>query len=80
MADSGSTTQGTEVTVTVEQQAVVPPTVGVPQTPPDRPPLAFTGFDLVTALVLAALLLALGSLALVLARRPGTLTSGRTTA
>ena len=67
MADSG----GTTVTLVVTPGAVVPP-----RTPPPSN-IPFTGFDLVTALFLSVLLLALGS-ALQLIPRPVQPTSRRT--
>lgn len=57
---------GTTVTVVVPPGAVTP---GVVTPPVHKPDLAFTGFDVVTALLLAAFLLLAGASVLVAARR-----------
>jgi hypothetical protein len=66
MADSGMA--GTSVTLVVPPSAVTP-NVGTPAPPPPHH-LPFSGFDLTTGLVLAALLLAAGALLLITGRRP----------
>jgi hypothetical protein len=74
MAD-GATGGGTPVTLVVPTVPVTPApaaTPGIVVTRP-RPHLAFTGFDLSTALLLTALLLAVGVLLLVSGRRPASL-------
>ena len=79
MAGSDVPGGGTPVTLVVSSSAVTPTptaTPGVVATPP-RKPLAFTGFDLGTALVLTSLLLVVGVLFLVSGRRT-TLTSRST--
>lgn len=63
---------GTPVTLVVPPSATTPAPTATPSvvvTHP-RPHLAFTGFDLSTALLLTALLLAAGLLLLVAGRRP----------
>jgi hypothetical protein len=68
MADSGG---GTPVTLLVPPSAIVPSPPGVPGVVVSpRPHLPFTGFDVTTALVLAALFLALGVLLIATGRRP----------
>ena len=57
------TSSGTPVTLVVSPGKQVVP-------PPHKHPLPFTGFALVPALVLALVLLAVGSVLLVGARRP----------
>lgn len=70
MADSGSSGGGTSVTLVIPAAATPSPT-GTPVVVVNpRPHLPFTGFELSTALVLIALLLALGVLLVVTGRRP----------
>jgi hypothetical protein len=64
MADDGSS--NTPVTLVITKGTSVPPPHTAPH-PPSK--LSFTGFELTTALLLAALLLAVGSFLLVLGRR-----------
>lgn len=63
MADSGN---GTTVTVVVRPEGVTP---GVVTSPADKPDLAFTGFGVVTARLLAVCLLLAGISAHNAARR-----------
>jgi hypothetical protein len=56
------TTSGTPVTLVV--------TPGQTSAPPPPPPIPFTGFSLLPALLLATVLLALGTVVLTLLRRP----------
>lgn len=72
MADTPTSDTGTSVTLVVQPGSAVP----VPTAP--RPPLAHTGFELVTALAITALLLALGAMLLALGHRPGSHLSRRT--
>jgi hypothetical protein len=73
MADSGIGGDGTTVTLVVPPSGVVPT-----PTPPGapvvvvspRPHLPFTGLDVSTALILTALLLAIGALLIVSGRKP----------
>jgi hypothetical protein len=64
MADDGS--GNTPVTLVITKGTSVPPPHNAPH-PPSK--LSYTGFELVAAMLLAALLLAVGSLLLVLGRR-----------
>lgn len=66
MADS--TSSGTPVTLFVPPGSTTP-TVNPPVVPP-RPDLPFTGFELITALALVALLLAIGTVLVAVGRRP----------
>jgi hypothetical protein len=74
VAYSGTPADGTAVTI------VVPPHAVSPTTPPGAPVvvvsprnnLPFTGFDVSTALVLTALLLAIGVVLILTGRRPTT--------
>ena len=66
MADS--TSGGTPVTLFVPPGSTTP-TVTPPAVRP-RPEIPFTGFELTTALVLMALLLAIGTVLVTVGRRP----------
>lgn len=73
MADSTQQGQGTGTPVTLVVPAAPPPvTTPVVHRPGTTPGahVPFTGFDLVPALLLAALLLALGTALVVTGRRP----------
>jgi hypothetical protein len=76
MADSGTTSGGTSVTLLVPAGSTVPGTNPPPVAPPSHIP--FTGFDLSTALVLAVLMLAVGTLLVRTGRRPAPPLSRRT--
>lgn len=75
MADNGPT--GTSVTVVIPPAAARPGTPGV-VSPSPRPHLPFTGLDVISVTLLAAFLLALGTLLVIRGRCATTTTARRT--